>query len=276
MRRKKLSLCCGFVLATLLVTSSAQAAFVTFVLTNPANANEVALVGEQIFAIGGGQFDYEFLVRNIGTVPISGFFGGVGNKAAAIAGGQWIGTAAGGADAANGFPASVAGGAFGPLISGAAGATNPFSPILFNTWGFEEFDNRAVPGGLPTSYVVRWFDVGITGPLPVGFFTRFDLFSPFGPTPSGGGVDPPMGDPFFGLDDPALDPFNPLFDSVGIPMSSCTPSGPSDTTCGNAATMPNGFSGAQGFGTPEPSTFLLMGGGLLAFALLRRRKSSRC
>ena len=158
------------------------------------------------------------------------------------------------------------------MITGAAGATNPFSPVLFNTWGFEEFDNRAVPGGLPTSYVVRWFDVGITGPLPVGFFTRFDLFSPFGPTPSGVVVDPPMGDPFFGLDDPALDPFNPLFDSVSIPMSSCTPSGPSDTTCGNAATMPNGFSGAQGFGTPEPSTVLLMGGGLLVIALMRRRR----
>jgi hypothetical protein len=270
MRRKKLSLCCGFVLATLLVSSSAQAAFVTFFLTNPNNANEVALVGEQIFLAGGGQYDYEFLVRNVGNVGINGFWGGIGNKANAIAGGQWVGTAAGGADAPNGFPASVAGGAFGPLISGEAGATNPYSAVLFNTWGFEQFDDRAAPNGLPTNYVVRWFDVGITGPLPVGFFTRFDLFSPFGPSPSGGGVDP-MGDPFFGLNDPLLDIFPP-FDTVNIPMSSCTPSGQNDTTCGNAATKPEGFAGAQGFGTPEPSTFLLMGGGLLALALLRRRK----
>src|SRR5258708_33497529 len=121
-------------------------------MINPANPNEAALVAEQVFAIGGGQLDYEFLVRNIGTVGITGFFGGVGNKAAAIAGGQWVGTAAGGADAAHGFPASVAGGAFGPLITGAAGATNPLSPGLFNTWGFDEFDNRAAPAALPTSY----------------------------------------------------------------------------------------------------------------------------
>ena len=52
MRGRRLLVHCGLVLATLLVTSSAQAAFVTFVLANPANANEVALVGEQIFAIG--------------------------------------------------------------------------------------------------------------------------------------------------------------------------------------------------------------------------------
>jgi hypothetical protein len=267
----------GLVLGILLVSSSAQAGFVTFVLANPANPNEVAFVGEQIFAIGG-VFDYEFLVRNIGTVPISGFFGGVGNKAGAIAGGQWVGTAAGGADAANGFPASVAGGIFGPLISAAAGATNPFSPVLFNSWGFEEFDNRVVPAGLPTSYVVRWFDTGLTGPLPVGFFTRFDLFSPFPPTPGGGGVDPPIGDPFFGLNDPAGDPFTPLFDSVNLNIPSCTPSGPGDTACGNAATIPGGFSGASAFGgarasgVPEPSTLLLMGGGFLAIALVRRRK----
>jgi hypothetical protein len=266
------SLLCGLVLGTVLASSSAQAGFVTFVLANPANANEVALVGEQIFAIGGGQLDYEFLVRNIGTVPISGFFGGVGNKAVAIAGGQWVGTAAGGADAANGFPASVAGGFFGPLISGAAGATNPFSPVLFNTWGFEEFDDRVVPAGLPTNYVVRWFDTGFTGPLPVGFFTRFDLFSPFPPTPGGGGVDPPTGEVFFGLEDPALDLFNPLFDSGSLDIQSCTPTGPSDPACGNAAATPGGFDGSQAFGTPEPSTILLMGGGFLAFALLRHRK----
>ena len=263
-------------LCLFLAGSSAQAGFVTFVLSNPANPNEVALVGEQIFAIGGGQLDYEFLVRNIGTVGISGLFLGVGNKAVALAangGVPRVATAAGGADPGNGFPAAAVGGAFGPLISGAAGATNPFSPVLWNSWGFEEFDDRVAPGGLPTNYVVRWFNTGLTGPLPVGFFTRFDLFSSFPPTPGGGGVDPPTGDVFFGLEDPAFDPFTPLFDStIANPnITSCTPSGAGDTTCGNAATIPGGFSGAQGFGVPEPAAWMLIGSGLLAFAYLLRR-----
>jgi len=259
--------------------SPAHAGFFNFVLSNPANPNEVALVGEQIFAVGGGQLDYEFLVRNIRTVGITRAFTGVGNKALALAGNggaPWVATAAGGADAANGFPAVAAGGAFGPLISNAAGATNPFSPVLWNSWGFEQFDDRVAAGGLPTNYVVRWFNTGLSGPLPVGFFTRFDLFSTFPPTPGGGGVDPPTGDVFFGLDDLLLDPFNnPLFDStIANPnITSCTPSGPSDPNCGNSATIPGGFSGAQGFGVSEPATYLLGGGGFIAMALvLRRRK----
>src|SRR5579863_2346470 len=103
-------------LAFLLTGSTAQAGFVFFNLTNPGNPNEDALVGEQIYAIPGG-FDYEFLVDNTGIVGINGFYGGIGNFANAVAGGQWIGTAAGGADPGF-FPASVVVGAFPqPLIS---------------------------------------------------------------------------------------------------------------------------------------------------------------
>src|SRR5260370_1103875 len=111
-------------LGLLLAGSTAQAAFVTFVI-NPANLNERALVGEQIYVVPGG-YDYEFLVANTGTVGINGFYGGIGNFAVAVAGGQWGGTAAGGADPPR-FPASVIGGAFRPLLTGEPGDMNPYS-----------------------------------------------------------------------------------------------------------------------------------------------------
>jgi len=265
-------LLCAVALALLLLTPQARAGFVFFTI-NPANVNEVALVGEQIlFNPNTSLFDYEFLVSNIGTVGINGFFGGIGNRAVAIAGGQWIGTAVGGADAANGFPASVLTGVGSPLITNAFGATNPFSPVPFNSWGFEEFDNRPVPPGgfaLPaTSYVVRWFNVGLTGPLPPGFFTRFDLISAFGPSPGGGGIDPPSSDPFFGFEDV----FNSTpdlwtLDTASLNIPSCNTV--TDTNC-SSNTIPSQFSGAQAFGTPEPATWALLTAGLLAVAGIRR------
>jgi hypothetical protein len=255
-------------LGLLLITSAAQAGFV-FWTFGP--AGQVALVGEQIYLVPGG-FDYEFLVSNRSApgVNINGFFGGIGNFAVAVAGGQWVGTAAGGADPPR-FPASVVGGAFGPLLSGEAGATNPFSPVPAFTWGFEEFDDRAVNPGLPTtSYVVRWFNTGLTGPLPPGFFTRFDLLSPFGPAPGGGGVDPPTGDVFIGFEDvlanATINSFT--FDTNSTVVTACDPS--KDTNC-SATSIPGNFSGDQSFGAPEPTTLILMGGGLLAVGFIRRR-----
>ena len=259
-----------FWLAAGLAGPSAQAGFVFFTI-NPANLNERALVGEQIFVVPGG-VDYEFLVENIGTVGINGFFGGVGNRALAVAGGQWVGTAAGGADPANGFPASVVGGAFGPLITGEAGATNPFSPVPAFTWGFEEFDDRAVPAGLPTNYVVRWFNTGLLGPLPPGFFTRFDLFSPFGPTPGGGGVDPPTGDPFFGFED-VFNGNNDLWtlDTANLTIQSCNPA--TDANC-NPSAIPGNLEGATAFGSvPEPASTPLVGFLILASIIVHKRAS---
>ena len=93
LRLRVLSLFC-LTLALLPTSQIAQAGFVFFTV-NPGNANEVALVGEQIYSIAGG-FDYEFLVDNVGAVGINGFYGGIGNLGVAIGGGQWIGTAAGG------------------------------------------------------------------------------------------------------------------------------------------------------------------------------------
>jgi hypothetical protein len=252
-----------------LASSAVQAGFVTFTIFNPANAaNERALVAEQIYGVPGA-FDYEFLVANIGTVGINGFYGGIGNFAVAVAAGQKLGTAAGGADPPR-FPASVIGGAFGPLISGEAGATNPFSPVPFVNWGFEQFDDRPMAGALPaTSYVVRWFDIGITGPLPPGFFTRFDLFSTFGPSPGGGGVDPPMGGVFFGLEDTLGNGFT--LDTSNLTINSCNPA--TDTNC-SGSTIPSNFNGNSAFGfAPEPGTWLLMGAGLTGVWLLRRRST---
>jgi hypothetical protein len=254
----------GFVLTS----SAAQATFVTFTI-NPANLNERALVAEQIYLIPGG-YDYEFLVANIGTVGINGFYGGIGNFAVAVAGGQWVGTAAGGADPPR-FPASAIGGAFGPLLTGAAGATNPYSAVPFNSWGFEQFDDRLAQNALPnTSYVVRWFNTGLTGPLPPGFFTRFDLFSAFGPSPGGGGVDPPTGDVFFGLEDTLGNAFTLDTSNPNLTINSCNPN--TDTNC-SGSTIPANFNGDSAFGLPEPATWLLMAAGLPTIWLLRRRRN---
>ena len=136
-----------------------------------------------------------------------------------------------------------------------------------DTWGFEEFDDRAANPGLPaTSYVVRWFNTGLTGPLPPGFFTRFDLISPFGPSPGGGGIDPISSDAFIGFEDVLGDAFT--LDTNSTSVTSCNPA--TDVNC-SATTIPGNFSGAGSFGAPEPGTWLLMGGGLLALVAFRRR-----
>jgi hypothetical protein len=66
---------------------------------------------------------------------------------------------------------------------------NPLPPArVLHGWGFEQFWNAT-----HTAYLARWYANTPTDPygqLPPGFVTRFDVFSPFGPVPGGGGTDP--------------------------------------------------------------------------------------
>ncbi len=257
--------------------STACAGWIVFpVVSAPGSPPETALVAEQIFRVpgGGGLLDYEFLVANRGPDPIDGFFLGVGKVAAALVGGggtlppadQWFASAN---DPANGpFPALVAGGAINtPLaVPFWAGPTNPFSPALFQFWHFTQFDDSKVLGVLPTNYYVVGWGTGYdpTGavqralpPLLPGFYTRFDLFSFFGPVPGTGGIDPLSGAEI-GIEDiqpngsPFLD-FGTETMTTGLTVS--------DTS----SPIPIDFSGFTPFGlpVPEPSTFLTLAIGLL-------------
>jgi len=248
--------------AVLALVPTIKANWVVFGVSAP---GENALVAEQIRFVpgGGGLLDYEFLVDNVGPLPINGFFmatGVPGGVAAALAAGggtfpagdKEIATAA---DAGNGpFPAVGAGGAFNTPLAFPfeAGATNPFSPVLARSWGFEQFDDGA--GGPPaTYYTVGWFDGGLP-PLPVNFFTRFDLFSNFGPVAGFGGIDP------FAFSEFGIVDINPGGLNVGTISNATTLLQECGGNTGNACDngIPGPLSGAQAFGAPEPKWGALM------------------
>ena len=113
---------------------------------------KTALVAENItFNPFNSQYYYTFAVANTtaGGAKVNGFFIGVGNQAAALAGGQSFGAgAAGGADPP--FPAGFGAGGASPILSGVFIAGVPLNPAG-TPWGFEEFDGV-------NSYVMRWYD----------------------------------------------------------------------------------------------------------------------
>lgn len=246
---------CIFI-AFLALASTAKANWVVFGVSAP---GENALVAEQIRFVpgGGGLLDYEFLVDNVGPLPIDGFFlatGVPGGVAAALAvgggtfpaGDKEIATAG---DAGNGpFPAVAAGGAFNTPLAAPfeEGATNPFSPVLVPFWGFEQFDDGA--GAAPvTYYAVGWFTGGLP-PLPANFFTRFDLFSFLGPVSGFGGIDP-FAFSEFGIVDipPSGVDFGTVSNATTL-LQEC--GGTTGNVCDNG--VPSELGGAQAFGAPEP------------------------
>lgn len=264
--RRRLIVLTGLV-ALVMAASTAHANFVVFSVGG-LHPGESALVAEQIFSNPnfGGLFDYEFLVfntsLNLGPLnnfgAIDGFFVGVpgdGGLGIALAGGLRFASAPGGGDGP--FPNVVPGGALDPPITDFFGATNPFSPVLFKFWGFEQFDN------LPFAYVVRWYAFDGIPPMPRGFFTRFDLISPFGPVPGGGGVDPFGPTSLIGIDDGIGN-----VSQVDSPIVTvCSPDSATNP-CTN--TIPAEFASALAFGAPEPDSIYLLGIGLLALGLIRR------
>jgi hypothetical protein len=78
-----------------------------------------------------------------------------------------------------------------------------------------------------------------------------------------------MGGVFFGLEDTLGNGFT--LDTTSLVINSCNPS--TDTNC-SGSTIPSNFNGNTAFGgVPEPATWLLMGAGLPAVWLLRRRRT---
>jgi hypothetical protein len=255
-------------------------------------------VGGNGLAIGSVGFDYTFLVWNTGTVPIDGFFFdvGVANNAAALKAfvngpqGADTFTAAGGADLGI-FPNAPFVGGPRPTqnINGELGVLNPYffgsAPIypingifvnplppaqgVLQSWGFEQFWNPGM-----TAYLARFYantPGDPYGPLPSGFITRFDVYSPFGPVSGGGGVDPLDSGNYFGIDD-GLGNLSDLVLSPAVTPCDPTVSG----ACDNS--LPSAIAGLQSLGTsgsannaPEPGTIAMMAVGIGVVAIARRR-----
>jgi hypothetical protein len=181
--------------ATLAMGGSSAHAYFYYNVFAPGNV-KVGVVAEQIVPSPLG-LDYQYNLLNVSPtlLAIKGFSVSVGTPPAGLVGL---------AQQVNVIPPQVNPGAFltNPLVGvpflNAEG--NAFSPV---PWQFQEFDNRA-PGPL-SKYVIHWSATG-GQPLPFKRWTRFDLFSPFGPVAGGGAVDPPD---FSGPGDLGLDFVDP-------------------------------------------------------------------
>lgn len=300
-----------FLAIFLFTTQAAYGAWIEFSITS-VNPGQSAIGFEQIFEVPGTGargngltgpgFDYAYLVLNTGRDPIDGFFFDVGvlNTRAGVATfvansprGQDTFTASGGRD--DGVFPNVFPGGRRPTqdINGELGPLNPYffdsAPVnplngpgvnplppgqgRLQQWGFEQFWNPAM-----TAYLARWYantpSNGL-GALPSGFITRFDVFSPFGPVPGGGGVDPLDTGNYIGLDDgsgdfsnlilsPAVTPCNPAV------LNSCAsglPPGLTETGFGPVGRANNVI--------PEPASMILLLLGLASFGFSIQRRSRR-
>ncbi|HEY3198554.1 MAG TPA: PEP-CTERM sorting domain-containing protein [Nitrospirales bacterium] len=247
---------------------------------------------ENIFIGPGGVLDYAFLLKNTGPAPIDGFYLRVGPNVGVVPGPLTAAgillrttTSPGGGDP--GFfpvvgvpndpvplfgPPSLGIGPGGGVIFDEAGATNPFftlaTGLTARFWGFEQFDDRIAPAGpVATSYLMRWYARPGQPLFPVGFITRFDLYSFNPPIPGSGGVDPPMLPVFFGIDDGAGD----IAEGASPAVIPCDPS-TSPACLTDSTTYPADFTGSAFGQVPEPGTILLLGSGLVGLAVWRRMR----
>jgi hypothetical protein len=261
--------------------------------------------------LNGPGFDYTYLVWNTGASPIDGFFFdvGVANTKAAVA--AFVAasvlandtfTAPGGVDDAV-FPNAPFVGGLRPTpnINGELGPLNPYAfdsapvnPIngpgvnplpplqgVLQQWGFQQYWNAGL-----TAYLARWYSntplnsfgplPGVSAAAPRGWITRFDVFSPFGPVPGGGGVDPLDSGNFIAIED-GLGNFSDLITSPAVLPCDPTVPGSCDTS------LPAELLGLQALGistsangnVPEPAPMVLIAIGLACILPFRRRRTSK-
>lgn len=267
----------------------------------PVHGNEKGVVAERIvYDATTHVFDYQFYLFNnnlaLNARPIDGFSLFVGAPfALGAATPLQVATRLGGGDPAlfpnigavqdNGVPFLTPGLGFGTTFS---------ARWSIGAWGFQEYDNRA---GANNSYLIRWYLPNQGGQPSINRlqFARFDLYSPFGPVPGGGAVDPFSGGGFI-LDD-GLGNFAE-FDFSGLPADTVpfcqSAAGPgcadisatdfnNDLTLPDIAQDPNYQSDFPGLtsgsftaAVPEPESYALLAAGLatMAWRLRRRRMTS--
>jgi hypothetical protein len=238
----------AFVLAIAIpATKPAHASWSYFYVTN-ANGTKIAEVAEQIFPASLEGFpasyglDYEYRVLNItpNHTAIDGFQVFVGNQAGLVQQQNFVNPPH--------YPLGY-GAQFGPLGNGSVpfltAEGNTYSPV---PWRFQEFDQRP---GVITGYDITWSFTG-GQPLPWNRWTQFDLFSPNGPVPGGGAVDPLAGPGSIGVELAGNSSFNSSQFTGTVPVS---------TTVDGS----NPFPGSTAYGpaaVPEPSSLILIGSGL--------------
>jgi len=281
--RRALGIC---VFAALIAAMPARAGvigwtpWVQFALAG-AHPGQSAIVAEQIrlnldCGLCTAYYDYDFRVQNTSLFNpiapansvIDGFALGVGAGAFGGLALQYA-SALGGGD---GIYPNV-----GALVNNGIGfmgvnfVPGGFVYATSNTaalgWGMQEYDDRAGPPLPITTYVLRFYSPaqGVGNGIGIGGVGRFDLYSVFGPVPGTGGIDPLGSGDFFYFDENGVgNNFSGALDTGSLTVCSgggCT---------GGVPDAPAGFSDV-----PEPLSFGLMGGGLLALGCWRSLKARR-
>ncbi|MBV9851885.1 MAG: PEP-CTERM sorting domain-containing protein [Armatimonadetes bacterium] len=277
----------GLIAASLVFAGTPARAWVYYYV--PGVVGTVGLVAEQIVPAAtqglpaAYGYDYEYELLNVGTAPISGFALFTGGAAVEPLQFSQVN-----------LPHNPAGWGlqFGPVGNGIVpfltAEGNIYSP---GPWRFNEYDNR----NPLTGYTAYWtsFPTAPPAPLPVGFWTRFDLFSTNGPVSGSGIVDPfASGDIGINVAGGApSDPTTDTFDYTAAFNQAVTPCGDPSNPCQDPTmafstmypnSQPDGPTtpfGSGGFATavPEPTPLALLGSTsllLLGYAVLRRKKAA--